>query len=145
MAAVIDRQTNKSVSVYQDSSGQSGGEKAKLAFTILVAAIAYQYDLDPEHPVSDHFHFVVVDEMFSKVDDQHAEYALDLFKQFGLQVLIVAPLDAKAQVTQPYVGCYLHVVKKDNRSRVFEMTAQQFENVADHGDVDGQLEMSCEP
>ena len=43
------------------SSGQSGGEKAKLAFTILVAAIAYQYDLDPEHPAQDRFRFVVVD------------------------------------------------------------------------------------
>ena len=144
VAAVIDRQTNKSVSVYQDSSGQSGGEKAKLAFTILVAAIAYQYDLDPEHPVSDRFHFVVVDEMFSKVDDQHAEYALNLFKQFGLQLLIVAPLDAKARVTQPYVGCYLHAVKKDNRSAIFEMTAQEFEECASRGEVEGHLEASYE-
>lgn len=127
VAAVIDRETGKAVSVYEDSSGQSGGEKAKLAFTILVAAIAYQYDLDPEDRVQDRFHFVVVDEMFSKVDDQHAEYALELFRQFGLQLLIVAPLDAKARVTQPYVGCYLHVNKKDNRSEIFEMTAREFE------------------
>ncbi len=127
MATVIDRQTLKPVSVYEDSTGQSGGEKAKLAFTILVAAIAYQYDLDPDRPQSDRFHFVVVDEMFSKVDDQHAEYALELFKQFGLQLLIVAPLDAKARVTQPYVGCYLHVTKKDDRSAIYEMNAQEFE------------------
>jgi uncharacterized protein YPO0396 len=127
MAAVVDRETLKTVSIYQDSSGQSGGEKAKLAFTILVAAIAYQYDLDPEHPGRDRFHFVVVDEMFSKVDDQHAEYALELFRQFGLQLLIVAPLDAKARVTQPYVGCYLHVNKRENRSEIFEMTAREFE------------------
>jgi len=128
VANVIDRQTLKSVSVYQDSSGQSGGEKAKLAFTILVAAIAYQYDLDPEHPVSNRFQFVVVDEMFSKVDDKYAEYALELFKQFGLQLLIVAPLDAKARVTQPYVGSYLHVIKKDNKSAILEMTAKEFED-----------------
>jgi uncharacterized protein YPO0396 len=128
VATVIDRETMTTVSVYQDSQGQSGGEKAKLAFTILVAAIAYQYDLDPEHPVSDRFHFVVIDEMFSKVDDKYAEYALELFKQFGLQLLIVAPLDAKARVTQPYVGSYLHVVKKENRSAIFEMTAREFED-----------------
>ncbi len=131
LASVIDRQSLKPVSVYQDSSGQSGGEKAKLAFTILVAAIAYQYDLDPEHPATDRFQFVVVDEMFSKVDDQHAEYALELFKQFGLQLLIVAPLDAKARVTQPYVGCYLHVDKRDNHSEIFEMTAREFEESLD--------------
>lgn len=127
VASVIDRQTTKTVSIYQDSSGQSGGEKAKLAFTILVAAIAYQYDLEPDNPSSDRFHFVVVDEMFSKVDDQHALYAMELFQQFGLQLLIVAPLDAKAKVTQSYVGCYLHVTKKDNRSAIYEMTAKEFE------------------
>ena len=82
--------------------------------------------------------------MFSKVDDQHAEYALDLFKQFGLQVLIVAPLDAKARVTQPYVGCYLHAVKKDNRSAIFEMTAQEFEEYASHGGNNGRLAVSVE-
>ena len=80
----IDRHTLNTVSVYEDSGGQSGGEKAKLAYTILVAAIAYQYDLDPEHPAQDRFHFVVVDEMLAKIDDQYAEYALELFKQFGL-------------------------------------------------------------
>lgn len=129
VAAVIDRETMQTVSVYQDSSGQSGGEKAKLAFTILVAAIAYQYDIDPDRPAPDRFHFVVVDEMFSRVDDQHAEYAMDLFRQFGLQLLIVAPLDAKARITQPYVGSYLHVNKRDNRSEIFEMTAQEFSDV----------------
>ena len=115
---------------YEDSTGQSGGEKAKLAFTILVAAIAYQYDIDPSRPSSDRFHFVVVDEMFSKVDDRYAEYALSLFRQFGLQLLIVAPLDAKARVTEPYVECYLHVVKdsKTHQSEIFSMTAREFED-----------------
>jgi uncharacterized protein YPO0396 len=124
----LDNTTGKERGYYEDSTGQSGGEKAKLAFTILVAAIAYQYDIDPDHPTSSRFHFVVVDEMFSKVDDQYSEYALELFKKFGLQLLIVAPLDAKALVTEPYVGCYLHVVKdpRTSRSEVFSMSAQEF-------------------
>jgi uncharacterized protein YPO0396 len=58
--------------------------------------------------------------MFSKVDDRHAEHALDLFRKFGLQLLIVAPLDAKALVTEPYVGCYLHAVK-DARTNCSEL------------------------
>lgn len=122
--------TGKERAYYEDSHGQSGGEKAKLAFTILVAAIAYQYDIDPLQPNSSRFHFVVVDEMFSKVDDKYAEYALELFKKFGLQLLIVAPLDSKAKVTEPYVGCYLHVVKNGdtNHSEVYSMTAREFEH-----------------
>jgi len=128
-AREIEEATGKERAYYEDSTGQSGGEKAKLAFTILVAAIAYQYDLDPGKPASDRFQFVVVDEMFSKVDDQYSEYALELFRKFGLQLLIVAPLDAKARVTEPYVGCYLHVVKDvlSHRSEIYCMTAREFE------------------
>jgi uncharacterized protein YPO0396 len=125
------------VSYHDDSDGQSGGEKAKLAFTILIAAIAFQYNLDPERSASDRFHFVVVDEMFSRVDDGNSAYALELFRQFGLQLLIVAPLDAKSRVTEDYVGCYLLVSKDDrtNRSQVLRMTAREFsEQFSDDGD-----------
>lgn len=128
-ARELDRVSNEEKSYYEDSTGQSGGEKAKLAFTILVAAIAYQYDIDPARPSSDRLHFVVVDEMFSKVDDHYSEYALQLFQKFGLQLLIVAPLDAKARVTEPYVECYLHVVKdtRTHHAEIFSMTAREFE------------------
>jgi uncharacterized protein YPO0396 len=128
-ARELDQATGEERGYYEDSTGQSGGEKAKLAFTILVAAIAYQYDIDPTQSTSDRFHFVIVDEMFSKVDDQYSEYALELFRKFGLQLLIVAPLDAKARVTEPYVGCYLLVSKgADSRSVVHSMTAREFED-----------------
>jgi len=127
-AVETDDRTGEELSYHDDSAGQSGGEKAKLAFTILIAAIAFQYNLDPERSASDRFHFVVVDEMFSRVDDGNSAYALELFRQFGLQLLIVAPLDAKSRVTEDYVGCYLLVSKDDrtNRSQVLRMTAREF-------------------
>lgn len=130
-AQEIDRETRGLKSCYDGSSGQSGGEKAKLAFTILVAALAYQFDVDPRGHAPGRFQFVVVDEMFSKVDDQNARYALELFKQFGLQLLIVAPLDAKARVTEPFVDRYLHAVKDPvtSRSQLYSMTAQEYEEV----------------
>jgi uncharacterized protein YPO0396 len=131
-AREIEKDGGKSRSYYEDSTGQSGGEKAKLAFTILVAAIAYQYDLDPSGRTPARFHFVVVDEMFSRVDDKNAVYALKLFRQFGLQLLIVAPLDAKARVTEPFVDHYLQAVKDNatNRSQLYSMTAREYEEVA---------------
>lgn len=132
-AIEVELATGNVQSRYEDSSGQSGGEKAKLAFTILVAAIGYQYDLDPTGRTPGRLHFVVVDEMFSKVDDRYAEYALKLFQQFGLQLLIVAPLDAKARVTEPYVDSYLHVVKNEEtkQSRIYSMTAREYQQVLD--------------
>ena len=123
---VFDPETNEQHSYYTDSQGQSGGEKAKLAFTILVAAVVYQFDISPDAASSDRFHFVVVDEMFSKVDDRYATYAMQLFEKFGLQLLIVAPFDAKAKVTEPFVEQYLLVTKNENRSQVITMTAKQF-------------------
>lgn len=121
------RDTGEERNFHSDSQGQSGGEKAKLAFTILVAAVVYQFDIDPNNPRSSRFHFVVVDEMFSKVDDDYATYALNLFKQFGLQLLIVAPFDAKAKVTEPFVDFYLHVVKQEDRSQIYTMTCEDFQ------------------
>jgi len=122
------RSTGEERGYYSDSMGQSGGEKAKLAFTILVAAVVYQFDINPEEEASSKFHFVVVDEMFSKIDDAYAEYAMKLFQKFGLQLLIVAPFDAKAKVTEPFVDYYIHVVKKTNRSRALTMTAAEFKD-----------------
>ncbi|MDZ4849317.1 MAG: ATP-binding protein [Pirellulaceae bacterium] len=126
-AREIVQETGEVRSYYEGGTGQSGGEKGKLAFLVLVAAIAYQYDLEPDAESSDRFHFVMVDEMFSRSDDQHAEYALELFERFRLQLLIVAPLDAKARVTEPYVGTYLHVVKnkETHRSELLAITAKE--------------------
>lgn len=57
---------------YTDSSGKSGGEKAKLAYTILASAIAYQFGLNQENSKARSFRFVVIDEAFSKLDDDNA-------------------------------------------------------------------------
>ena len=130
-ALEISRESNKTLSVYESGASKSGGEKAKLAFTILVAAISYQFDIDPTGETPGRFQFVVVDEMFSKVDDQNATFALELFRQFGLQLLIVAPLDAKARITEPFVDRFLHVVKDSasHKSQLYSMTAREYEDV----------------
>ncbi len=129
-AREIVTETGAGGSYYDGGSGKSGGEKAKLAFLVLVAAIVYQYDIDPDDTHSDRFHFVMVDEMFSRTASKFAKYALDLFKQFGLQLLIVAPLDAKARVCEPYVGLHAHVVKDaaTQRSEIFSYASQHDAN-----------------
>lgn len=127
-AREFDNVSGEAGSFYDGGAGQSGGEKGKLAFLVLVAAIAYQYDLRPEEPDAERFHFVMVDEMFSRSDDIRAKFALDLFAKFDLQLAIVAPLDAKARVTEEYVGLYSLIVKDSDthRSRLLNLTAQQY-------------------
>ncbi len=130
-AREFDQVTGAAGSYYDGGTGQSGGEKGKLAFLVLVAAIAYQYDLQFEEPDSERFHFVMVDEMFSRSDDTRAKYALDLFARFGLQLAIVAPLDAKAKITENYVGVYGHVIKDPftHRSELISLTTQEYQAI----------------
>ncbi len=112
---------------YSDSSGKSGGQKAKLAYTILASAIAYQYGLAQDEDQARTFRFVVVDEAFSKSDEKNAAYAMDLFKQLNLQLLVVTPLD-KTHVVEPYIAAchFVANTQDENDSRVVNMTIQQY-------------------
>ncbi|TWT75300.1 ATP-binding protein [Allorhodopirellula solitaria] len=132
-AREYDAASGEPGSYYDGGTGQSGGEKGKLAFLVLVAAIAYQYDLQPGDPASERFQFVMVDEMFSRSDDTRAKYALDLFERFGLQLAIVAPLDAKARITESYVGTYGHIIKDPDthQSQLISLTTEQYLAAAD--------------
>jgi len=87
---------------YADSGGKSGGQKEKLAYTILAASLAYQFGLEWNAVRSRSFRFVVIDEAFGRGSDESAEYGLCLFKQLNLQLLIVTPLQ-KIHIIEPHV------------------------------------------
>jgi uncharacterized protein YPO0396 len=88
---------------YSDSGGKSGGQKEKLAYTILAASLAYQFGLEWGAQRSRSFRFVVIDEAFGRGSDESAHYGLRLFQQLGLQLLIVTPLQ-KIHVIEPFVA-----------------------------------------
>lgn len=115
----LARESHEEISFYSDSAGLSGGQKAKLAFTILASALAYQYGLSTEASLEKSFRFVVIDEAFSKSDDRNAQYALELFRQLGLQLLVVTPLD-KLNIIKPYVQRVFltQVARHDHRSQL---------------------------
>jgi uncharacterized protein YPO0396 len=113
---------------FDSSSGRSGGQKAKLAFTILASALAYQFGLRPGETRSRSFRFVVVDEMLSKSDPENSRYALELFRQLDLQLLIVCPFDAKALEVEPFVQRYHFSANPDEMaSEVFNLSVTQWE------------------
>jgi len=120
------RADNSQKRYHNDSSGMSGGQKAKLAYTVLASALAYQYGTDDGTTVNT-FRFVVIDEAFSKVDDSNARYAMDLFTELGLQLLVVTPMD-KIQVVEPYARAYHLVVNNDegSESRVLNLTVEEY-------------------
>jgi uncharacterized protein YPO0396 len=111
---------------YTDSGGKSGGQKEKLAYTILAASLAYQFKLDWGVTRSKTFRFVVIDEAFGRGSDESTRFALTLFRRLGLQLMIVTPLQ-KIQVIEPFVSAVGFV---DNRtgsySRLQTLTIEEF-------------------
>ena len=88
---------------YSDSGGKSGGQKEKLAYTILAASLAYQFGLAWGETRSKSFRFVVIDEAFGRGSDESAQYGLQLFEKLNLQLLIVTPLQ-KIHIIEPFVA-----------------------------------------
>ncbi len=88
---------------YSDSGGKSGGQKEKLAYTILAASLAYQFGLEWGAVRSRSFRFVVIDEAFGRGSDESAQYGLKLFAKLNLQLLIVTPLQ-KIHIIEPHVA-----------------------------------------
>ncbi|MGG7054328.1 ATP-binding protein [Nitrosomonas sp. ANs5] len=100
---------------YSDSGGKSGGQKEKLAYTILAASLAYQFGLEWGAVRSRSFRFVVIDEAFGRGSDESAQYGLRLFAQLNLQLLIVTPLQ-KIHIIEPYVASVGFVHNDDGRA-----------------------------
>lgn len=88
---------------YTDAGGKSGGQKEKLAYTVLAASLAYQFGLEWGAQRSRSFRFVVIDEAFGRGSDESARYGLELFRRMNLQLLIVTPLQ-KIHIIEPYVA-----------------------------------------
>ncbi len=112
---------------YSDSSGKSGGQKAKLAYTILASAIAFQFGLELGEQRSRSLRFVAVDEAFSRSDENNARYAMQLFRELGLQLLVVTPLTG-THIVEPFIAS-CHFVwnnSEGNDSHVVTMALPEF-------------------
>ena len=130
-AREIYSETKEKGRYYADSTGLSGGEKAKLAYTILASAIAYQFGIDQKIASPKSFRFVVVDEAFSKVDPENSKFALELFQQLHLQLLVITPLD-KISIVEPYIQAVHYVENKRKRnSEVFDLTMPEYYELKD--------------
>ncbi len=125
-ASERDRESHREREHYQDSDGKSGGQKEKLAYTILAASLAYQFGLEWGAERSRDFRFAVIDEAFGRGSDASTRYALELFAKLGLQLLIVTPLQ-KVHVIESYVQAIGFVDNPaGNYSRLQTLTIEEF-------------------
>lgn len=125
-ASERDVETDLEWEHYSDSDGKSGGQKEKLAYTILAASLAYQFGLEWGVEESRDFRFAVIDEAFGRGSDVSTRYALELFATLGLQLLIVTPLQ-KVHVIEPYVKAIGFVDNPNGTfSRLQTMTIEEY-------------------
>lgn len=127
---------------YEGSGGKSGGQKEKLAYTILASALAYQFGLQFGESKSRSFRFVVIDEAFGRGSDESTRYGLELFKKLDLQLLIVTPLQ-KIHVIENHVNSFHFVSNREgNNSQVSNLTKEEYEEKKkQHSDVPQNTEI----
>ncbi len=127
---------------YSGSSGKSGGQKEKLAYTIIASALAYQFGLKIGEPKSKSFRFAVIDEAFGKGSDSSAEYGLELFKKLNLQLLIVTPLQ-KIHIIENYIHSVHYVSNTEgNNSELKSLTIEEYKSAKKtHAQAANEVEM----
>lgn len=130
-------ETGEEFEHFTDSGGKSGGQKEKLAYTILAAALAFQFGLGAGQGAGRNtgkgrsFRFVVIDEAFGRGSDESARYGLELFQRMKLQLLIVTPLQ-KIHVIEPFVAHVGFVANTNgNDSQLRNMTIQEYRDERD--------------
>ncbi len=127
------REDDSEKECYSDSGGKSGGQKEKLAYSILAAAILLQYGLIDEQShlniaVKRRFNLVVIDEAFARGSKDSTRFGLELFKKLGLQLLLVTPLQ-KLDVIEHYVQQVHYVDIQNNLSILLNMTIAKFREI----------------
>jgi uncharacterized protein YPO0396 len=110
---------------YSDSAGKSGGQKEKLAYTVLAASLAYQFGLELGETTSRSFRFVAIDEAFGRADTEATQFGLELFAKLHLQLLVVTPLQ-RIPIIEPFVQRVGFVSVHDDRSSIANLTIEDY-------------------
>ena len=94
------------VNVHDSSTGLSGGQRQKLVVFCMAAALRYQ--LTEEDEAVPRYGTVVLDEAFDKADHRFTRMAMDVFQEFGFQMVLATPLKL-LQVLERYIGGVAYV------------------------------------
>jgi uncharacterized protein YPO0396 len=96
------------VEIYRSGAGKSGGQRQKLATTCLAAALRYQLGGN-DHGVP-MYAPVVLDEAFDKADNEFTALAMNIFTNFGFQMIVATPLKS-VMTLEPFIGgaCFVDI------------------------------------
>jgi uncharacterized protein YPO0396 len=111
------------VEVYRSGAGKSGGQRQKLATTCLAAALRYQLGGN-DHGVP-MYAPVVLDEAFSSSDNEFTTLSMNIFKNFGFQMIVATPLKS-VMTLEPFISgaCFVDI----NDRRVSSVLIIEYDN-----------------
>lgn len=106
MAEELERGTDRQIEVYSGSSGKSGGQRQKLTATCLAAALRYKLGgVDGGPP---QYAAVVLDEAFTKTDNDFTATCMRIFTELGFQMIVATPIKS-VMTLEEFVGGAVYV------------------------------------
>jgi uncharacterized protein YPO0396 len=129
------------VQVHQSGAGLSGGQRQKLATTVLAAALRYQ--LGGSDTGLPRYAAVVLDEAFDKADNEFTALAMNIFTNFGFQMIVATPLKS-VMTLEPFIGgaCFVDIRERKTSSVLlidYDEEGQRLK-LAEHMHVEDRLE-----
>jgi len=104
--------TPKPGTLLNSTGALSGGEQAKLTYTVLAAALTYQFNISTDSRNAHSFRFILVDEAFSKLDPENSTYLLDLLSNLHFQMLLITP-NTNTKMSEGRMTHLIFVKKED--------------------------------
>jgi len=100
--------TGREIETYRSGAGKSGGQRQKLATTCLAAALHYQLSRGEEGIPS--YAAVVLDEAFDKADHEFTAIAMNIFNEFGFQMIVATPIKS-VMTLESFIGgaCFVDI------------------------------------
>ena len=101
IADELERKTDRLIENYSGASGKSGGQRQKLTATCLAAALRFQLGGTDGGPPS--YAAVVLDEAFTKTDNDFTTTCMRIFTELGFQMIVATPVKS-VMTLEPFVG-----------------------------------------
>lgn len=111
LAEEVD-ESGRVLATYDSGAAMSGGQQQKLVVFCLAAALRYQLaGPDDAYP---RYGTIVLDEAFDKADTRYTRMAMDIFVEFGFQMVLATP-QKLLQTIEPFVDGVTNVENPDRR------------------------------
>lgn len=123
MAVEREKASGREIERYSGSSGKSGGQRQKLTATCLAAALRFKLGgVDGGVPS---YGTVVLDEAFTKTDNEFTATSMKIFTELGFQMIVATPVKS-VMTLEPFVGGATYVsIANRNASSVLSIAYVQ--------------------